>query len=471
MAHPSTPRSAPLPPGRTVVALRCCAAFLALVAAGCGDTLVDSHADPTLLAVCDAGQAFCGGSCVAEGPTSCGPACADCTTALPANASGICTAAHACAFECDPGWLRSGGQCVRATAVTAGYVHTCALLADGGVKCWGANDRGQLGDGTGLDSSIPVDVSLPAATTAVAAGYAHTCALVAGAVWCWGDNTTGEIGDGTTTNRASPVQVPGLSGAVALAAGGDSPPTPYGHTCAVVSGGDVWCWGFNGWGQLGDGAIPLTQSTTPVRVVGLTAAATAVAAGGRHSCALLSGGGAMCWGADDFGQLGDGSGGMQQTPVPVSSLAGATFLAAGLSHTCAATGGGLLCWGLNTSGQVDPATWQTNWSYSTPHAPNLGGLLPTDVAGGRAHTCALQPPSGLTCFGADNAGQLGGSGKQASPTLLAPGTATGIAAGGDHGCALTADGGVQCWGADDRGQLGDGQSGPPAAAPVYVSGR
>ncbi len=446
-------------------------AWLALAMAGCGDTLVDRHADPTLLPLCDPGQAFCGGACVAESPSSCGPACADCTAGAPANAAGICTAAHACAIECNPGWLRSGGGCARSTAVAAGYVHTCALLAGGSVKCWGANARGQLGDGTLRDSSVPVDVPLPAAATAITAGYAHACALVAGGVWCWGDNTTGEIGDGSTANRPSPVPVPGLSGATAIAAGGDSPPTPYGHTCAVLSGGDVWCWGFNGWGQLGDASIPLTQSASPVRVVGLTGPAAAVAAGGRHSCALLSGGSAMCWGADDFGQLGDGSGGMQRAPVPVSSLAGANFLAAGLSHTCAATAGGLLCWGLNTSGQVDPATWQTNSSYATPHAPDLGGLIPARAAGGRAHTCALQPPGGLVCFGADNAGQLGGSGKQASPTLLAPGTAAEVAAGGDHGWALTGDGGIQCWGADDRGQLGDGQSGPPVAVPLYVSGR
>ncbi len=444
-------------------------ACLILLAAGCGDTLVDRHADPAVLAVCDPGQAFCGGACVAESPTSCGSACADCTAGAPANAAGICTAAHDCAFECSPGWLRSGGGCARAIAVAAGYVHTCALLAGGGVKCWGANDRGQLGDGTLRDSAIPVDVPLPAPASAIAAGYAHACALVAGGVWCWGDNTTGEVGDGSTTNRPSPVQVPGLSGATAIAAGGDSPPTPYGHTCVVVSGGDVWCWGFNGWGQLGDSAIPLTQSTTPVRVVGLAGAATAVATGGRHTCALLSDGSAMCWGADDFGQLGDGSGGMQRAPVPVSSLAGATFLAAGLSHTCAATAAGLLCWGLNTSGQVDPTLTQS--TFTTPHAPGLGSLIPTRVAGGRAHTCALQPPGGLTCFGADNAGQLGGSGKQASPALLAPATASEVAAGGDHACVLAGDGGVQCWGADDRGQLGDGQSGPPVTTPAWVSGR
>lgn len=450
------------------IALRPLIAWLALAAAGCGDTLVDRHADPALLDLCDAGQAFCGGTCVAEGPTSCGPACVDCAAGLPANAGPVCSAAHVCDFECSPGWLRSGGQCVRASAVATGYLHTCALVAGGGVKCWGANDRGQLGNGTTSDSSIPVDVALTGTADALVAGYAHSCALVGGAVYCWGDNTTGELGDGTTTNRSSPVQVPGLSGATALAAGGDSPPTPYGHTCAVVAGG-VWCWGFNQWGQLGTGMTTM-QESRPVAVVALTGPAVALATGGRHTCALISGGSVMCWGADESGQVGNGSTSQQQaSPVQVLGLSGATALAAGISHTCATTPGGLLCWGLNLSGQVDPAI--TTSPFAAPHAPDLGGLLPSRVAAGRAHTCALEPPSGLTCFGANNSGQLGGAANKVNVVLLAPGTATGVAAGGDHACVLTGEGGIQCWGANDRGQLGNGQSGPPLATPAYVSGR
>jgi len=450
------------------IALRRWIASLALVAAGCGDTLVDHLADPALLDLCGAGQSFCGGVCVAESPTSCGPGCADCTAGLPANAGGICTASRTCDFECAPGFLRSGGQCVRATAVATGFLHTCALIAGGGVKCWGANDRGQLGNGTTSDSFTPVDVSLPAAATVIATGYAHSCALVAGAVWCWGDNTTGELGDGTTINRSSPVQVAGISGATALAAGGDSPPTPYGHTCAVVSGGAVWCWGFNQWGQLGNGSATPMQATSPVQVVGLTGA-TAVATGGRHTCAL-AGGAVWCWGANDSGQLGDGSSSQQQ-PSPVSvTLASPTFIATGQNHTCATTPSGLWCWGLNLSGQVDPGV--TTSPFTQPHAPNLGGgLNAIRTAAGRAHTCALEPPTGLKCFGANNAGQLTGSTNKVDVTLLAPGTAGEIAAGGDHTCALTGDGGIQCWGANDRGQLGNGQTGAPVATPAYVSGR
>lgn len=450
------------------IALRRWIASLALVASGCGDTLVDHLADPALLDLCGAGQSFCGGSCVAESPTSCGPGCADCTAGLPADAGGVCTAARACDFECAPGFLRGGGQCLRATAVTTGYLHTCALVAGGGVKCWGANDRGQLGDGTALDSSIPVDVSLPAAATAIAAGYAHACALVAGAVWCWGDNTTGELGDGTTTNRPSPVQVAGIAGATALAAGGDSPPTPYGHTCAIVSGGGVWCWGYNQWGQLGNGPGAPTQAASPVQVAGMVGA-TAVAAGGRHTCAL-AGGGVWCWGANESGQLGDTTNTQRTSPVQVLGMTGATAVATGLSHTCAATPSKLWCWGSNLSGQVDPASPAS--SFTAPQAPNLGGgFLPSAVAAGRAHTCGLEPPTGLKCFGANNAGQLTGSTSKVDVTLLAPGTAGEIAAGGDHTCALTGDGGIQCWGANDRGQLGNGQTGPPVATPAYVSGR
>jgi alpha-tubulin suppressor-like RCC1 family protein len=204
-----------------------------------------------------------------------------------------------------------------------------------------------------------------------------------------------------------------------------------------------------------------------VAVTGLTGA-TMVSAGGRHTCAL-AGGLLYCWGANDFGQLGRTSGATTSPGSPVA-VSGATFVATGISHTCATAPGGLQCWGLNVSGQVDPAS-ATSW-FSTPQTPNLGGgLLPVRAAAGRAHTCALEPPTGLKCFGANNAGQLTGTTNKVDVTLLAPGTVSEIAAGGDHSCALTGDGGIQCWGANDRGQLGNGQSGPPVPVPAYVSGR
>src|SRR5512146_1549715 len=194
---------------------------MALAGAGCSDSLVDHRAGDAVLhpSPCDAGQVECGGVCVAEDAGHCGPACTSCPAPPDPNAGPICTEAHACAAECQPGWLQVDGGCQRSVAVTAGFAHTCAIAEGGRVKCWGANEHGQLGDGTTADRAVPVDVALPAAASAIVAGYVHTCAVAGGAVYCWGDNTPGALGDGTTVQRARPVEVAGVSGATALAAG------------------------------------------------------------------------------------------------------------------------------------------------------------------------------------------------------------------------------------------------------------
>jgi hypothetical protein len=242
------------------------------------------------------------------------------------------------------------------TALSAGSASACALLASGGVECWGSDSKGQLGNGTTGVTFAPAPVSGMANATAIAVGQDFACALVSGGtVQCWGDNAEGQLGNGTTSDSPVPVTVQGLTGAVALSAGGA-------HACAVLASGAVECWGYNANGQLGNGTT--ASSSVPVPVSGL-GAATGVAAGGAFTCALASSA-VDCWGANTTGQLGnDSTASGSAIPVAVSGLDGSTVLSglngaalsAGLASACVSlSGGAARCWGSNDSGQLGNGT-------------------------------------------------------------------------------------------------------------------
>jgi alpha-tubulin suppressor-like RCC1 family protein len=243
-------------------------------------------------------------------------------------------------------------------AVAVGSMHACGLTTRGGLKCWGSNSFGGLGDGTTEERQSPVDViGLSGGVTSIAAGVDFSCAVHKGGAKCWGSNDTGQLGNGTYESSAEPVALPGLESGVSAVAAGVF------HACAVKTNGEVWCWGENLAGELGDGtgqSIPV-----PVKVINLEAGAQSVVVGGSHTCALTKTGGVKCWGGNSNGQLGDGSTTDRNTPVDVMGLtSGVVAIAAGGSHTCAVlTGGSVKCWGLNENGQLGNGS---NQNSSTP---------------------------------------------------------------------------------------------------------
>jgi alpha-tubulin suppressor-like RCC1 family protein len=389
------------------------------------------------------------------------------------------------------------------TQVAGGLGHTCALTTSGGVKCWGDNWEGKLGNGSIVDSFTPVDVSgLTSGVVAISSSHKHTCALTeAGGMKCWGRNWHGELGDNSTEYRVTPVDVVGLtSGVKGITAGGF-------HTCALLTNGGIKCWGANWHGQVGDDSKE--QRYLPVDVVGLDAPAVQVAAGKYHTCALLETGGVQCWGYNLYGQLGNDS--QEDRPVAqdVTWLgSGVQAITAGENHTCALTyAGEVLCWGNNDEGQLGigntdmqliPAfvnalgegnlsiqagmrftcaqaadgkvkCWGENWAGQLGDGTQSGQLtpvnaigLPANIAGigtGDSHTCVVLATQGLMCWGSNSYGQIGnGESAIRSQPVDVVGLTNGIQAivsGGLHSCALTSGGAVLCWGNNKYGQLGN----------------
>ena len=200
-------------------------------------------------------------------------------------------------------------------SVGVGSLHACATLVSGGAKCWGYSGSGELGDGLRTSSTTPVSVySLTEVVSAISSGGSFTCILLStGEMKCWGSNTNGQNGSGNGSNyQPVPVTVSGLSSGVTAISAGNN------HTCALLNTGGMKCWGYNGAGHIGDGTT--TDRTTPVNVSGLTSGVSAIAAGGNASCAVLTSGDVKCWGDNTRGKLGDGTTTQRLTPVSVLGL-------------------------------------------------------------------------------------------------------------------------------------------------------
>jgi alpha-tubulin suppressor-like RCC1 family protein len=340
-------------------------------------------------------------------------------------------------------------------AVVGGEGHTCAIVQGGAVNCWGWNRSGQVGDATMTDRPFPVAVPGISEATVLAAGAAHSCVYIPGTgVRCWGLNAWGQLGLGTDEQCSGlfcstvPVTVAGLNDDIAAIGAGVM------HTCALTTGGAVKCWGRNQYGQLGNGTN--VNSGSPVNVTGLGSGVTALTVGGFHACARLADDELRCWGNNASGQLGDGTTTNSSVPVSVSGLPGPVeSMSAGYMYMCVVEmSGGAMCWGENFAGQLGDGT---NMQRHQPvGVSGLDGVVAA-ISAAESHTCALLDGGGVKCWGNNEFGRLGDGELLRRPTPDdVVGLQSGVSAvwrGSVHTCA-SVQGVLKCWGDNSFGQLG-----------------
>jgi alpha-tubulin suppressor-like RCC1 family protein len=347
-----------------------------------------------------------------------------------------------------------------ATALTfsqlsAGGDHTCGVTTEARAYCWGWGFYGQLGIGTTpWNDSIPSAVLGGLSFRHVSAGGLHTCGVTTDyRAYCWGNNgyaggADGALGDGTKGNtRLTPVAVAGAHRFRQVTTGA-------GHSCAVTPTNVGFCWGYNSAGQLGDGST--TDRLIPVRVGG-GLLWKQLSAGLYHTCGVTIENRAYCWGADYAGQLGDGSGATPRLrPRLVAGGHLFTQVDAGDVHTCAVTTSGqAFCWGANSFGQLGDGT--TTFRFA-PRAV-AGGLAFSRVSAGDQHTCG-EVSHRAYCWGRNQVGQDGSGGAglpRLKPTAVKGGLFFGqVTAGFEHTCGKTTASVAYCWGGNNHGKLGDG---------------
>jgi alpha-tubulin suppressor-like RCC1 family protein len=448
---------------------------------------------------CDTGTGICSNPQKAEGTA--------CEDLLYCNGTDTCDGSGGCSLHsgnlcgvlsCD----EDKKQCV-GNGIGLGLVsisshgdHTCGLTTDGVAYCWGRDNFGQLGNGgTGQNtkSPSPVDTSAISGNKAfveLAEGWLHTCGLTAeGVAYCWGNDEYGQLGNGggwLDTQSPFPVDTSTITGNkafVQLTAGNS-------HTCGLTAEGVAYCWGWDGYGQLGNGgASQDSQSPCPVNTSAIPGnkAFVQLAGGGAHTCGLTAEGVAYCWGYDGDGELGNGGGSLStQSPslVDTSTIPGNKAfiqLAGGGYHTCGLTAEGVAtCWGYDNLGQLGNGGGSLSTQSPCPvDTSTMSGnkLFIQLTAGNTYHTCGLTSDGVAYCWGNDGNGQLGNGGVSLdtqSPSPVDTSTVPGnkafiqLTGGGYHTCGLTAGGVAYCWGYDGHGELGNGGTSVDTQSPSPV---
>lgn len=334
-----------------------------------------------------------------------------------------------------------------APKIAAGAAHTLAISSQGALSTWGSDVFGQLGRGRTIFATAPAQVSGLALGSSnkpqrVGGGAGHAWALADdGTLWVWGFNGYGQLGDGTTSNSSVPIAV--MRGVAAVAAGNF-------FTVAIKSDGTLWSWGRNDSGQLGDGS--LTNRSQPQQIgVGYQA----IAAGAEHVLALKTDNTLWGWGLNDVGQVGDGT--LDGVKLPKQIGFGFTSLGAGIAHSVAVdVNGGLWTWGANDQGQLGDGSIRSDLVFPVPN--QIGTGFSQVVAGG-AHNLALDGTGALWSWGANASGQLGDGTTTANGVPKRQGGPyAGIGAGWEFSLATQQDGSLWSWGSNALGQLGNGST-------------
>ncbi len=372
--------------------------------------------------------------------------------------------------EASHSWTVGTGEPSGWSAVSVGGQHVCAITSEKALYCWGANDRGQLGDSTEVNRPTPTKVGAFSDWIHVSTGARHTCGIREDqSLWCWGDNGDGRLGNGSAIgNNPSPQIVATQWDWEDVSAGAS-------HTCGVRPNGSLYCWGDGTSGQVGTSGT----SGTPSRVGMDWDWRSVVASQGEHSCGLRDNDTLWCWGANDSGQLGYGSDEqdeqeeqMEQSsdvPVQVGSETDWSDVVVGTRHSCGIRElGQLWCWGDNEFAQLGEDA-EDEISPPVQIGEDFGWSF-RQVSAGDMHTCALRSEQ-LYCWGANEYGQLGDdTGEDSDEPVVVEGgwDWLNVEAGIHTTCALRDDHTLWCWGANEEGQLGDGSE-DPSFVPVEIS--